>query len=78
MPVPLTFLSEGDAGRIVVLNTGRGFRQRMSAFGFAPGMKVRLIRKNGYGPIIVELNGTARIAIGWGQASKIMVEPVVV
>ncbi len=67
-------LSENEFGRVVNLVIGRGFRHRISSMGFASGTVVRMIKKTGIGPIIVEIGGSSRIAIGWGEASKIMVE----
>ena len=76
MPVPLTMLSEGEFGKVVSLTHGSGFRMRMTAMGFTSGAVVKMVKKTGVGPIMIEINGGSRIAIGWGQANKILVEPI--
>jgi Fe2+ transport system protein FeoA len=72
--IPLIDLKEGESGRIVEIFAGRGFRMRLTEMGFDKGSRITVVRKSGYGPIIVEVKGCCRIALGRGEASKIMVE----
>ncbi len=71
---PLIMLNEGESGKIVEIRSGRTLRQRMTEMGFDRGSLVKVIRKSGYGPIIVEVKGTCRIALGRGEALKVIVE----
>ena len=72
--IPLINLNEGESGKVVEILAGRGFRMRLTEMGFDKGSRLRVINKSGYGPIIVEVKGCCRIALGRGEASKIIVE----
>ena len=74
--VPLTYLNEGEFGKVVGLDARPGFRHRITSIGIVPGVVVKVVKKTGVGPLIIEVNGSVRIGIGWGQAAKIFVEPV--
>ena len=71
--MPLAFLDEGESGRVVEVRAGRGLTRRLLAMGIAPGMKVRVLKSSGPGPILIEV-GQTRIALGRGIAMKIIVE----
>ena len=71
--MPLAFLGEGESGRVVEVRAGRGLTRRLLAMGIAPGMKVRVLKSSGPGPILIEV-GQTRIALGRGVAMKIIVE----
>ena len=71
--MPLAFLGEGESGRVVEVRAGRGLTRRLIAMGIAPGMKVRVLKSSGPGPILIEV-GQTRIALGRGVAMKIIVE----
>jgi len=70
--IPLAFLGEGEVGRVVEIRAGRGLTRRLIAMGIAPGMKVRVLKSSGPGPILVEV-GQTRIALGRGVAMKVIV-----
>ncbi|MGC9346939.1 MAG: FeoA family protein [Anaerolineae bacterium] len=70
--VPLARLSPGETGLIGSLKGGHGFVSRLAALGFTPGASVVVMRNYGAGPIIVSVRG-ARIALGRGEAGRIMV-----
>lgn len=72
--MPLINLNEGESGKIIELRSGRGLRMRLTEMGFDKGSTITLIRKPGYGPVIVEVKGCCRIALGRGEAAKIIVE----
>jgi len=72
--IPLIDLKEGETGKIIKILAGRGFRMRLTEMGFDQGSRITVIGKSGYGPIIVEVKGSCRIALGRGEASKILVE----
>ena len=52
---------------------GHGVLSRLAALGFTPGARLRVIQNFGHGPILVALRDT-RVALGRGEASKILVE----
>jgi len=70
--VSLTALSSGETGAIQNLTGGRGFINRLAAMGFTPGAEVIMVQNFGHGPIIVKVRH-ARIALGRGEAQKVMV-----
>ena len=69
----LTNLDQGESGKIIELSSGSEFRKRMTELGFGKGSDIRMIRRSSSGPLIVEIKGCGRIAIGRGEASKILV-----
>ncbi|MBD3209914.1 ferrous iron transport protein A [Candidatus Micrarchaeota archaeon] len=72
--IPLSDLEEGSSAIVVELCAGWQCRKRMAELGFAKGTTVRVIRAGPSGPLIVELKGSGRMALGRGEAAKIMVE----
>ena len=70
--IPLAFLGENEVGTIVEIRAGRGLTRRLLAMGIAPGMKVKVLKSSGPGPILVEV-GQTRIALGRGVAMKVIV-----
>jgi ferrous iron transport protein A len=69
----LSQLSKGERARVSVLDGGRGFNARLAALGFTPGVEVTMIQNFGRGPVIVLVRGT-RIALGRGEASRVLIE----
>lgn len=72
--IPLTTLPEGEPGVIWEIAGGHNVSRRLAALGVRKGKQIRkistmLLR----GPVTVQV-GTARISIGYGMASKIMVD----
>jgi ferrous iron transport protein A len=72
---PLSGLHVAESGIIQELCGGVNFRSRLAALGFTPGVGIRMLQNRGHGPVIVTLRDT-RIALGRGEASKILVLPV--
>ena len=76
MAVPSTSLatiSPGQAARVVSIAAGRGLAQRLADMGLIPGTVLRVINRQGSGPILVELRGT-KIVLGSGISQKIIVD----
>ena len=67
-------MKEGEGGKIVEIHPGWDFKRRMTELGFGKGSEVRIIKRGAPGPFIVEVKGCCRIAVGFGEASKIKVE----
>lgn len=71
-------LSEVRAGRCFLvrrLRGGKDFVSRMAALGFTEGAEVRVIQNYGHGPLITLVRGV-RVALGRGEALKVLVEEV--
>lgn len=55
------------------LPQAHGLAKRLIALGLAPGTEVRVLQNWGHCPLIVEAHG-ARLALGRGQAARVMVD----
>ncbi len=65
----------GQSGIVVQVQGGHGLMNRLSALGIIPGKRVTKISSMLMrGPVTVEVDRT-QIAIGFGMASKIVVQP---
>ncbi len=73
--ITLISLKEGEEGIIHLVTGGSKLIGRLASLGLTSGMKVKIVRNIG-GPLIVATNGT-RIAIGRGQAQKIVVRRLI-
>jgi len=68
-------LSQGDRARIVSIEGGHGFREKLHHRGLAEGRTVTVISNNN-GPVVIEIN-RATMAVGRGMAQKIAVKRLV-
>jgi ferrous iron transport protein A len=59
---------------VVELPRGRGVAQRLLTLGISPGAEIVNLQNRGRGPLIVQVHGV-RLALGRGQAARVMVEP---
>jgi Fe2+ transport system protein FeoA len=72
----LTCLREGETGVIVNTAGGIGVMRRLAEMGLTSGTKVKILRKCPFqGPLEVEVRGVT-LAIGYGVACKVIVNPV--
>ena len=71
-PVPLTKLGPRQEGAVMELRGGRGFVARLATLGFTPGALLTMVQNFGSGPLIVRVRD-ARIALGRGEAAKVIV-----
>lgn len=69
---PLSDIEEGREVRIVGVAAGKMLKSRLEGMGITPGQTLRVL-KNRWGPLLVEAMGR-KLAIGRGQAEKILVE----
>ena len=69
--IPLSLIEEGEEGFVYLLSGGEGFVSRLAGMGIIAGTKVKVLRNSG-GQVIVLASDT-RIALGKGQADKILV-----
>ena len=72
--LPLAELSAGEQAMIESLHGGRGLVNRLAVLGFIPGQRIKMVQNIGQGPLIVNVRG-ARVALGRGEARKIVVKP---
>jgi len=70
--ISLAKLAAQEVGMMVELRGGAHFVSRMATLGFTPGAPLTMVQNFGHGPLIV-LVRDARIALGRGEADKIMV-----
>ena len=73
--MPLAMAQPGETVTLVSLRGGHRMRKRLADMGLTLGMPLRLLQRNGHGPVIVAVKD-ARLAIGRGMAHHIMVVPV--
>jgi ferrous iron transport protein A len=59
--------------RVAGLPRAPGLAKRLIALGLTPGAEVRVLQNWGHCPLIIETHG-ARLAVGRGQAARVMVE----
>ena len=72
----LSSVRSGESVRIRRMNGGHQFLSRLASLGFTPGARLQVVQNYGRGPIIVHLRDT-RVALGRGEAKKILVERAV-
>lgn len=72
--ISLIQLKRGDRGRVIQIMGGYGMTRRLSALGIRPGKRITKVSAMFMrGPVTVRVGGT-EIAIGFGMASRIIVE----
>mgnify|MGYP001816900311 FL=1 len=69
----LSTVRKGEEARIRKMRGGHGFLSRLASLGFTPGTHLRVVQNYGHGPIIVSVRDT-RVALGRGEAEKILIE----
>lgn len=71
--IPLDELAPGSSALVRELGGGKDFASHLSAMGLSLGSRLKMLQNPGHGPLLVLVRDT-RIALGRGQALKIMVE----
>jgi ferrous iron transport protein B len=69
--LPITDLEEGEEGMVYSLAGGEGLTSRLAGMGIVPGIRIKVLRN--IGSLIIILASDTRIALGKGQAQKILV-----
>lgn len=69
----LSKIHNGEWVQICNMQGGHQFLSRLISLGFTPGAEVHVVQNFGRGPIIVKLRDS-RVALGRGEASKILVQ----
>ncbi len=65
----------GESATILEFKGGQAVNNRLASMGFTPGARVTIVQNFQRGPLIVTVRGT-RVALGRGEAAKIIVERV--
>lgn len=73
LPVPLEQLAPGAHAIVRDIRGGADFSGRLAAMGLAKGSCIEILQNAGRGPVLVRAHET-RIALGRGEALKILVE----
>ena len=72
--VTLYQMRAGQSGKVIDIKGGYGLLRRLGALGIRPGRRVtKLSNMLMRGPVTVQ-SGRTQLAIGFGMASRIMVE----
>jgi ferrous iron transport protein A len=71
----LSGVRSGESVQIRTMDGGHQFLSRLASLGFTPGTRLEVVHNYGHGPIIVRLRDT-RVALGRGEAAKIVVQKV--
>jgi ferrous iron transport protein A len=66
-------IKEGEKVYVCSITCGRGLKHRLCTLGILNGQTIEVKKNDTKGPIIVKAMGSS-IAIGRGQAGKIMVK----
>jgi len=69
----LAMASPGEEVRLIAIHGGRRMRKRLADLGLNIGMTVRILQRNGHGPLLLAVKDS-RLALGRGMAHKIRVE----
>ncbi len=73
--VPLSRLEAGQSGTVVQIQGGHSLSDRLSALGIRPGKTITKVSAMFMrGPVTIKV-GTGQVAIGFGMAGRIMIEP---
>ena len=72
-PCSLAELENGASARVESVQGGQVLLKRLGAMGIIPGAHLLREEGHGRGPVVVLAKG-ARLALGHGMASKIMVK----
>ncbi|OQX20261.1 MAG: hypothetical protein BWK75_04975 [Candidatus Altiarchaeales archaeon A3] len=73
MEISLARMNEGDGGKISKIISGTNFKMRLENLGVRIGKEIKVICKQPYGPITIEID-QHQIAIGREMAGKIYVK----
>lgn len=71
--MPLVMAGNGEEVTIVGIRAGRGLNQRLADMGLTIGTTIRVINKQGAGPMLIDFRGS-RLVLGFSAAQRVMVE----
>jgi ferrous iron transport protein A len=71
----LTALASGRRASVVEIQAGQGLVRRLESLGIRVGQRIKMVSGSFMrGPVTVKV-GNSRVAVGFGAASKVIVEP---
>lgn len=70
----LSDVYQGEEVTLSTVRVGLELTSRLTSLGLTPGVQLQVLQNYGRGPIIINVRGT-HVALGRGEADKIMVEP---
>jgi len=73
--MPLNLVDQNQEVILVSIQGGLKMKQRLADLGLNIGMTIRVLKKASGGPMIIAVKDS-RLALGWGMANRILVEPV--
>ena len=73
MSTPLSKIEKGKVVKIDCVECGHGLQKRLCSFGLCNGTKVRVMKNDKRGPVILKVMDS-KMVIGRGQAEKILVD----
>jgi ferrous iron transport protein A len=73
--MPLAMCNEGKKVVIYCVDCDRGIKKRLCDLGLYDGTKIRVVKNDISGPMIIKVKDS-KLIIGRGQANKIRVEEV--
>jgi ferrous iron transport protein A len=73
--MPLNMVDQNQEVKLVSIVGGLKMKQRLADLGLNIGMTIRVLKKASGGPMIIAVKDS-RLALGWGMANRIIVEPV--
>lgn len=68
---PIVSLGEGEEGIVRLVSGGEALTSRLAGMGIVPGTSIKILRNSG--GLIIVLASETRVALGRGQAEKILV-----
>jgi len=72
--ISLAQMQAGQKGKIVGINGGQGLVRRLEALGIKEGTEIKKISEQWMrGPVLLQ-HGNTQVALGFGIASKVMVQ----
>jgi ferrous iron transport protein A len=71
--LPLAMVSQGEDVIIKGFRGGHKMRQRLLELGLNPGARVRVIKNEMHGPLILAVKEDGRLALGRGMSHHVMV-----
>jgi len=72
--IPLSQMQAGQSAIVVQIHGGHGLMRRLGSLGIRPGQRITKVSSMLMrGPVTIRI-GNSQVAIGFGMASKILVE----
>jgi Fe2+ transport system protein FeoA len=72
--MPLTFVPGGDTVVVSQIRGGKKIRSRLFDLGLNLNARIRVVKNDGQGPLIIAVKEDGRFALGKGMAHHIFVK----